>query len=201
MSPSPTSFHPESPDYSSDRLIIRLTLSHRLKPRQWPFQCPSPSYLAPSPSNLALRMPATRMKEKRVTIDPSFPGSDDEKACSRQLTSNDGNTRTLYEGMDMPRDLVPPGQDGYRTPTIEDYELHHNSSGIAQRNVGFSNDSSHIRLPLTPPHFSNRQSANPSSTSLAHSILDRLQWRERIRHYTWTFFTITMAVSHAPTAS
>ena len=139
------------------------------------------------------------MKEKRVTIDPSFPGSHDEKPCSGPLTSNDGNT--LYKGMEMLRDLVPPGQDGYRTPTIEDYELHNKSSGIAQRNVGFSNNSSHIRIPLTPPQCSNRQSANPSNTSLAQSIFDKLQWRERIRHFTWTFFTITMAVSHTPITS
>ena len=70
----------------------------------------------------------------------------------------------------------PQTPDSLRTPT-----------GIATSNGPFTPNSFHHRL----PH--NRHHLNLSSTSRAHSVLDKLHWRERIRHYTWTFFTATMA--------
>ena len=131
--------------------------------------------------------------KKHVTIDASIPGTPTEKIHSGRTTPNDGSN--LCKTTDVPRHLLPPGHDGYRTPTIEDYEQHNSSALYFQQNRGLSRDGSQHQLPHTPPAFLDRHSANPSSSSLAQSILDRLHWRERIRHYTWTFFTMTMAVS------
>ncbi|KAL6718490.1 hypothetical protein ACLMJK_004581 [Lecanora helva] len=131
------------------------------------------------------------MKEKRVAIDPSLPKTHEESFHSGQNTSVDGPIPC--KNINLPRNQFSPGRDGYRTPTIEDHELHNNSSMNARHNATFSNNSSHVRLPHTPPLSLGRHSANPSSTSLAHSILDKIEWRQRIRHYTWTFFAVTMA--------
>lgn len=131
------------------------------------------------------------MKEKHVTIDSSTPGTPNEEARSGLNTPS--HDTALRRGMTAPRLMLFPGQDGYRTPTVEEYELHRDLFMRGQRNDGLSNDNSHHRVPHTPPTFLARHPGNPSSVTLAHSILDKLQWRERIRHFTWTFFTITMA--------
>ena len=93
----------------------------------------------------------------------------------------------VRSGIPLPSHMVPPGQDGYRTPTVEDYQRHVRESQLPPRGPGLSNRSSRLRVP-TAGMFSNL-----SGVSLSQNILERLEWRERIRHYTWTFFTMTMA--------
>ena len=131
------------------------------------------------------------MKEKHVTIDDSSTGPSSEEPW-RTLRDD----TTTYRGMQIPKNMQCPGQDGYRTPTIEDYELHRGPRtpngartpiGAATPDGCSTPNNLHHRLPHARHHL------NLSSSSLAHSILDKLHWRERIRHYTWTFFTITMA--------
>ena len=132
------------------------------------------------------------MKEKRVTIDdPSTRiGSEEPQGTVKDETNN-------YHGMHIPKHIRSPGQDGYRTPTIEDYAVQNGGpttpsgaqtpNGVATSNGHSTPNSMHLRQPHARHHL------NLSSSSLAHNILDKLHWRERIRHYTWTFFTMTMA--------
>lgn len=134
------------------------------------------------------------MKRKHVTIDDSSAAPSSEEP--RRTLQDE---KTAYRAMHIPRHMPSPGQDGYRTPTIEDYVLQDGgpttpnsartptSNGLATPNGQSTPNGLQNRL----PH--NRHHLNFSNTSLAHSILDKLHWRERIRHYTWTFFTMTMA--------
>lgn len=126
------------------------------------------------------------MKQKHVTIDESStrPSSEDPSTTVPDDTN-------LFQGIHIPRHMVSPGQDGYRTPTIEDYAVQNGGPttphGARTPNGTTTPNSWHQRLPHARHHL------NLSSTSLAHSILHKLHWRERIRHYTWTYYTITMA--------
>ena len=122
--------------------------------------------------------------EKHATIDDSSIGFSE-------------NDTTVHRGIHIPKHMVPPGQDGYRTPTIEDYEVQTGGpttpNGSRTLNdfttpYGHSTPSSlHHRLPHNHHHL------HISGSHLAHDIIHKLHWRERIRHYTWTYFTITMA--------
>ncbi len=130
---------------------------------------------------------------KHVTIAPS---TSQRSPVDDSLNEIDA----LRNGLSIPIDSrLHPGDDGYRTPTIEDYEMHQ----MKEQGLGvLSNNSSHHRLPHTPstptapqrPSLGAfRHSANASVASLSERLLEKLHWRERIRHYTWTFFTMTMA--------
>lgn len=126
------------------------------------------------------------MKQKRVTIDESST-----RPSSEELSRTIQDSTNLYEGIHIPNHMVSPGQDGYRTPTIEDYDeqtgVPPTPNGARTPNGATTPNSLHQRLPHGRHHL------NLSSSSLAHSILDKLHWRERIRHYTWTYYTMTMA--------
>ena len=127
---------------------------------------------------------------KHVTIDTS---SSTRHSCEepRGLAGHDNDIRREQH---IPKDSLPSHLNGYRTPTIEDYELQNIANGTrGQHQGGLSNNSSVFRLPLSSPGFLGRHSQNHSTSSIAHSILEKLQWRERIRHFTWTFFAMTMA--------
>ena len=126
------------------------------------------------------------MKQKRVTIDDSStrPSSEDPSRTVQDDTN-------VYQGVHIPRHMVPPGQDGYRTPTIEDYAVQNGGPTTPNGARTPSGTTTPNSLQQRLPH--GRHFLNLSSSSLAHSILDKLQWRERIRHYTWTYYTMTMA--------
>ena len=129
---------------------------------------------------------------KHVTIVDSSLGP--SSAEPQTLPQDD---TTVHRGMHIPKHMLSPGEDGYRTPAIEDYAVQtagpttpngaRTPSGVATPNGHSTPNGVHHRL----PHI--RHHVNLSNSSLAHSIFDKLHWRERIRHYTWTFFTMTMA--------
>ncbi|MCJ1323288.1 hypothetical protein MMC15_008643 [Xylographa vitiligo] len=81
--------------------------------------------------------------------------------------------------------MTSPRQEGYRTPTIEDYERHE------KRRDQLEDHPSQLHLQL-PSGVLSLFSETRSHLSLTKS-LEKLLWKERLRHYTWTFFTMTMA--------
>ena len=110
--------------------------------------------------------------------------TDSDASASTQVQQNQ-NFSTLQKenpvrhGIPMPRHMVTQGQEGYRTPTIEDFELYQresNQEGCPMDNQ--ARESSRIYLPPHSPGFFGRYAHNVR-------ILDQLNWNERIRHYTW----------------
>ena len=134
------------------------------------------------------------MVKKHVTIDESST-----VPCSGKPSKTLQDDTSIYRGMHIPNHMVSPGEDGYRTPTIEDYERR--NGGLATPNGARTPDGVTTPNGYSTPnsvqhrisHARHQLNENLSNSSLAHSILDKLHWRERIRHYTWTFFTMTMA--------
>lgn len=89
----------------------------------------------------------------------------------------------------IPRHMLHPGQDGYRTPTIEDYQ-----------STGRPGDHEYPSLLSSAIYRSHLASQNSSIREKIDKLegkveekLEQLAWKQRIKHFTWTFFTITMA--------
>lgn len=134
-----------------------------------------------------------------------MPDNNDEPAMTpgeKDGPNNENSTKNpldaipVHRGIPLPDHMVPPGQDGYRTPTVEDYQRHVREAHQQQQQqqlrprrpgVVSSARNSRARIPTA------RMFSNLSSGSLGQGILEGLEWRERIRHFTWTFFTMTMA--------
>ncbi|KAB8231041.1 putative C4-dicarboxylate transporter/malic acid transport protein [Aspergillus alliaceus] len=97
-----------------------------------------------------------------------------------------------------------PGDDGYRTPTIEDAEDYVS----AQRDEnslypsGIWEPQAHSSA-LESPHSSSYHKAEGDGITDVGRVLHRqngpdnstvvLSWKQRIRHFTWAYFTLTMA--------
>lgn len=123
---------------------------------------------------------------------------------------------TVTETLRVPRHLRKRGDEGYRTPTIEDIEEDGGSSGFpfpeqagssaapvvdvdVDADVENSATVLRSRLGASQPHGLRMESSSihapatpPSSVSTEHWPT-KLSWVERVRHLTWAFFTLTMA--------
>jgi hypothetical protein len=122
--------------------------------------------------------------------------------------------------MEVPRHLRRPGDDGYRTPTIEDTQCHLEQSqyfcddGIQLHRISSSVAEAHATTLETPNELSQRQTWSRSANgerslsnypAVGRTIppevekeeqeedYQRLSFKQRIRHMTWAFFTLTMA--------
>ncbi len=96
----------------------------------------------------------------------------------------------------LPRHLRQPGEDGYRTPVIEDPE---HPAHNRHRNVQSAHSSSNQALNppgsrgQTPQNEKNYQSHEGDRRSLPEGFPKNISWRQRLKHTTWAYFTLTMA--------
>ncbi|EAS29798.3 C4-dicarboxylate transporter/malic acid transporter [Coccidioides immitis RS] len=119
----------------------------------------------------------------------------------------------MQSSCQLPRHLRRPGDDGYRTPTIEDVE-EDSASAVAlppesfdteltpvptvmsryRRSYVSQADGHHLtgdeRRPSVPGAD---HSVTGASLALVDSFPTKLSWKERMRHFTWAYFTLTMA--------
>ncbi|KAL4976536.1 voltage-dependent anion channel-domain-containing protein [Aspergillus desertorum] len=99
-----------------------------------------------------------------------------------------------------PRHLRSPGAEGYRTPTIEDTEKDL-SRTLSPGNAVLQPTGSRVReahssaLESTHGSFHRPYSEvdMPLARTMTESTGGKLNWKKRIRHFTWAFFTLTMA--------
>jgi len=91
--------------------------------------------------------------------------------------------------MAVPSHRSASGREGYRTPTIDDDERH--ARGIQPEHDGngpFPRASTHTRL-----HSQCNSPLDGTNNEHSHSRTETVMWKERVRQFTWTFFTMTMA--------
>lgn len=113
-------------------------------------------------------------------------------------------------GSPIPRHLRSPGDEGYRTPTIEDAERTLEILGVTDSPSGASeahtsaleaalqrassratNNTAKISTRKEYKHCT--ESGNRLDRTLTESTVSALSWKKRIRHVTWAYFTLTMA--------
>jgi hypothetical protein len=110
---------------------------------------------------------------------------------------------------DLPRHMRSPGEDGYRTPTIEDAERALSIIGAVPENAASQVREAHSSaLEAALQRASSRatvQSEKPNKDDtcrehnglglfgLKRTVSGQLSWKKRIRHVTWAYFTLTMA--------
>ncbi|BDD54969.1 hypothetical protein MAP00_000532 [Monascus purpureus] len=109
----------------------------------------------------------------------------------------------------IPRHLRNPGDDGYRTPTIEDAEralsIHGADGDLLYPSMRIRQVHTSALESLHDPAFraavdteKRRLDGAGDGTGLPRrpsesSTIHDLTWKQRIRHVTWAFFTLTMA--------
>ncbi|KAL8797897.1 MAG: hypothetical protein Q9182_007139 [Xanthomendoza sp. 2 TL-2023] len=101
----------------------------------------------------------------------------------------------VHNGIAIPTNMSCPGEDGYRTPTVHDYEREKDEAvrdGYSAMDA--QQQRSKVAAPTIPPSAGLFSRHLPlASLGRIDLKLERLHWRERIRHFTWTFFTMNMA--------
>lgn len=117
---------------------------------------------------------------------------------------------------EIPRHLRLPGDEGYRTPTIEDTEnsvnqwpylsddfaqlqqiqsigeIHANTLDAINR-LAYRTKSRDADGGAPAVKLRTRSSQGSSEVKTESEIPDKLSIKQRVRHLTWAFFTLTMA--------
>lgn len=117
---------------------------------------------------------------------------------------------------EIPRHLRLPGDEGYRTPTIEDTEnsvnqwpylsndfaqlqqipsigeIHANTLDAINR-LAYRTKSRDADGSVPTVKLRTRSSQGSSEVRTESEIPDKLSVKQRVRHLTWAFFTLTMA--------
>ena len=105
----------------------------------------------------------------------------------------------------LPRHLRQPGEDGYRTPVIEDPEhpAHHRHRNVQSARSSSSQALNPLGNGLLEMSSGNRGQALQSEKNhpshegdrcyLPEGFPKNLSWRQRLKHTTWAYFTLTMA--------
>ena len=88
-----------------------------------------------------------------------------------------------------------PGQDGYRTPTIEDVEAFARAGSRLRHLEGNSSYFPTAAAFQSVLHDRNKSVAGQGKEAEQEeeAIPKILTWRQRLRHFTWSFFTLSMA--------
>ncbi|KXG53828.1 C4-dicarboxylate transporter/malic acid transport protein [Penicillium griseofulvum] len=102
-----------------------------------------------------------------------------------------------------------PGEDGYRTPTIEDAEQALSIMGVVEESPdGGVSEAHSSALEAALQRASSRATVKPNPEQkasvcqehnglglfgLKRTVSGQLSWKKRIRHITWAYFTLTMA--------
>lgn len=108
---------------------------------------------------------------------------------------------------DLPRHMRSPGEDGYRTPTIEDAERALSVLGVEETPGGVREaHSSALEAALQRASSRATERTKPDKEAgacrehnglglfgLKRTVSGELSWKKRIRHVTWAYFTMTMA--------
>ena len=110
---------------------------------------------------------------------------------------------------DLPRHMRSPGEDGYRTPTIEDAEQALSIMGVVEESPdGGVSEAHSSALEAALQRASSRATVKPNPEQkasvcqehnglglfgLKRTVSGQLSWKKRIRHITWAYFTLTMA--------
>jgi len=98
-----------------------------------------------------------------------------------------------------PRHLISP-LEGHRTPTIEDTQRDFSTFGASLQPTASRVREAHSSAleSLYSPRSRAAYTNEPDPEELSRSISEvtstgKLNWKKRIRHFTWAFFTLTMA--------
>lgn len=99
----------------------------------------------------------------------------------------------------VPRHFLSPGEEGYRTPTIEDFEQ--NDGNEKRASSALALDGAHGAPPLpTDIHqelYRVATSREPVRRLEKHkpkpNTTHGLNWRYRVKHFTWAYFALSMA--------
>ncbi|KAJ5225170.1 hypothetical protein N7468_006395 [Penicillium chermesinum] len=114
----------------------------------------------------------------------------------------------MQSNFPVPRHLRNPGEEGYRTPTIEDAERTLSMFGAGESPSSVARDFHTTALEAAVQRGSSRATsheerkehrsdADRNGTGVHRTVTESsaptLGWKKRIRHVTWAYFTLTMA--------